>query len=75
MEFPKVYMRRDHHQIPSRFWFYALLNSIDTKEEVHSFYLKEGFDISEGDTNLYKSLTDEEKNKIKFLYIDGIKQV
>lgn len=69
METIEVYVRGDAHT-PSRFWDYALLTNGDTKK-----YNDYGFHFCQKNTDLYKSLTEEERKRVSFLYVNGVKQV
>lgn len=69
----EVYVRGSCH-IPARFWDYALRT--DFKQSSGGrMYIDAGFHLSKTDTELYKSLSEEERKKVRFLYINGIKQV
>jgi hypothetical protein len=71
MKTMEVYVRGSAH-IPARFWDYALrTNKIVNKDK---FYTDEGFHFSKNDTELYKSLSKEERRKIQFLYISEVKR-
>lgn len=68
----EVYCRGDAHT-PARFWDYALRTSTlgHYARDLHEM----GFRYSKEDTELFNSLSDEEKAKVQFLYIDGVKQI
>ena len=72
METTEIYVRGNAHT-PARFWDYAIRTNYK-QNSGGRFYIDNGFVFSENDTELYKSLTDEEKKKVKFLYINGVKQ-
>ncbi len=73
METIEVYVRGDVHT-PARFWDYALRTNYK-QDSGGRMYVDTGFHFSQSDTDLYKSLTENEKKKVKFLYINGVKQV
>ena len=68
----EVYRRGDAHT-PARFWDYALRTDYKQSSGAR-MYIEEGFKFSQEDTDLYKSLSEEQRAKIKFLYINGIRQ-
>jgi len=73
MQTIEVYVRGST-LIPARFWDYALRTNY--KEDSGArMYIDTGFQFSEKDTELYKSLSEDERSKVKFLYINGVKQV
>ena len=73
MQTIEVYVRGSA-LIPQRFWDYALRTNY--KEDSGArMYIDTGFQFSEKDTELYKSLSEDERSKVKFLYINGVKQV
>lgn len=67
----EVYRRGDAHT-PARFWDYALRTSTlgDYGRDLHEM----GFRRCKKDEELFNSLSDKEKAKVQFLYIDGVKQ-
>lgn len=69
----EVYVRGDAFT-PQRFWDYALRTNYK-QDSGGRMYIDTGFTFSQKDTDLYKSLTEEQQKKIKFLYINGVKQV
>jgi hypothetical protein len=73
METIQVYVRGDAHT-PERFWHYALRTSCE-EDSVSEMYANFGFKFSQKDTDLFKSLTEEQKNKVNFLYVNGMKDV
>lgn len=73
METIEVYVRGNAHT-PHRFWDYALRTNYK-QDSGARMYIDTGFQFSEKDTELYKSLSEEEKAKVKFLFINGVKQV
>jgi hypothetical protein len=73
METIEVYVIGDAHT-PARFWDYALRTNYK-QASGGRMYIDLGFQYSQTDTDLYKSLTEEEKKKVKFLYINGINQL
>lgn len=64
--------RRGYVHTPARFWDYALRTN--TREHFARDLHEMGFQYSKEDSYLYNSLSDDEKAKVKFLYIDGVKQ-
>lgn len=58
---------------PQRFWSYALVTDLN-KNGTHEFIVKQHYIFDLKNTNLYNSLTQEQKEKITFTYIDGEKQ-
>lgn len=72
METVEVYVRGDVHT-PQRFWDYALRTNYKQSSGAR-MYIDEGFIFSQTDTDLYKSLSKNEQSKIKFLFINGVKQ-
>jgi hypothetical protein len=73
METIEVYVRGDAHA-PQRFWDYALQTNYK-QESGARMYIDTGFRFSQKDTDLFKSLSEEQKKKVKFLFINGKKQV
>jgi len=73
METIEVYVRGDAHT-PSRFWDYALRTNYK-QDSGGRMYIDTGFIFSQNNTDLYKSLTEDEKKKVRFLYINGVKQI
>ena len=71
MEIIEVYVRGNAHT-PSRFWDYALRTNC--KEESGGG-MDSGFVFSQKDTDLYASLTEDEKSKVRFLWVNGKKMV
>ena len=69
----EVYVRGDAHT-PSIFWDYALRTNYKQSSGAR-MYVDNGFRFSQKDTDLYKSLTEEEKKKVSFLFVNGVKQV
>lgn len=64
-----VFLKGDAHT-PQKFWEYALRT-----ETKHSrVYNELGFKYSEKHTKEYMSLNDKDKKKVRFVFIDGIKQ-
>jgi hypothetical protein len=61
-----VYVR-GYANIPQRFWDTAL----DTKETHTKYYAERGFHISHTLTGLFKNLSEEERDKVRFDYING----
>ena len=57
-------------QTPQRFWEYALRT--ETKHSRR--YEMLGFKYSEKFTKQYASLSEEDKKKVKFTFINGVKQ-
>jgi len=64
----KVYLKGNAHT-PQKFWSYALGG-----DDHEKLYETKGFTYSEKDTKEYQGYTEEEKAKVKFVYVDGIKQ-
>jgi hypothetical protein len=73
MEIIEVYVRGDAHT-PQRFWDYALRTNCKP-ESGGRMYFDTGFVFSQKDTDLYNSLSDEDKKKVRFLYVNGEKTV
>ena len=73
METIEVYVRGDAHT-PQRFWDYALRTNYK-QDSGGRMYVDTGFIFSQKNTDLYKSLSDEEKKKVRFLYVNGVKYV
>ena len=73
METIEVYMRGDAHT-PARFWDYALRTNYK-QDSGARMYIEEGFIFSQTNTDLFKSLSEKNRAKVKFLYINGVKQV
>lgn len=71
METIEVYVRGDAHT-PQRFWDYALRTNFK-QASGGRMYVDTGFVFSQKDTDLYKSLSDADKKKVKFLYVNGVK--
>jgi hypothetical protein len=69
----EVYVRGDAFT-PQRFWDYALRTNYK-QESGGRMYVDTGFHFSQKHTDEFKSLTEEQRKKVKFLYINGIKQV
>lgn len=55
---------------PQRFWEFALM----TETKHSNFYNSIGFIYSQKHTEEYKNLSEDDKNKVKFSYINGVKQ-
>ena len=55
---------------PARFWGYALRTVAKYAREYDSL----GYEYSEKDTLQYRAMSEEEKSKVRFDYIDGVKQ-
>ena len=70
METIDVFMKGDA-LTPQKFWEYAL----KTETEHVRFYNKLGFTFSVKHTKEYIRLTDNDKNRVNFTYINGILQV
>jgi len=62
----EVFVRGDAHT-PARFWDYALRTEYKFGRELHEM----GFHYSETDTEEYKKLSDEDKKKVQFLYVNS----
>ena len=65
-----VFMKGDCYT-PQRFWDYALR----TESKHANFYDELGFIFSEKHTKEYRKLTDKDKKKVSFKYINGVLQV
>ena len=65
----EVFVKGDAHT-PQRFWDYALRTKPKFGRELHEL----GFIFSQQNTDLYKRLSDEEKKKVRFTFIDGVRQ-
>jgi hypothetical protein len=72
METIEVYFRGYVHH-PARFWDYALRTNYKQSSGAR-MYVDIGFTFSEKYTEQYKALSDDEKKKVRFLYINGVKQ-
>lgn len=57
-------------QTPERFWSYALVTNINEAGSP----VKNNYTFCQKNTDLYNSLTEDEKNKLKFMFVDGVKQ-
>lgn len=55
---------------PQRFWEYALR----TESKHARFYDSIGFVFSEKHTQQFKEMSEEERKRVKFDYINGVKQ-
>lgn len=73
METVEVFVRGDAHT-PSRFWDYALRTNYKESSGAR-MYIDTGFMLSQKDKDTYKSLTEEQRSKVQFLYINGVKQI
>jgi hypothetical protein len=73
METIEVYVRGDAHT-PHRFWDYALRTNYK-QDSGGRMYVDNGFHFCQKSTDLFKSLSVEEKKKVKFLFVNGIKQI
>lgn len=73
METIEVYVRGDAHT-PQRFWDYALRTNYK-QESGARMYIDTGFQFSQKHTDEYKALSDADKQKVKFLYVNGVKMV
>lgn len=71
METIEVYVRGDAHT-PQKFWVYALRTNCE-QDNGAEMYVNTGFKFSQKDTDLFKSLSEKQKKKINFLYVDGVK--
>ena len=71
MKTTEVYVRGDAHT-PQRFWDYALRTDYKQSSGAR-MYIDTGFTFSQKDTDLYKSLSKNKKDKVKFLFINGVK--
>ena len=69
----EVYVRGDANT-PQRFWDYALRTNYK-ESSGGRMYIDTGFRFCQKNTDLYKSLTEDDKKKVKFLYINGVKTV
>lgn len=65
----EVFQKGDAYT-PQRFWSYALR----TETKHAKFYDNMGYIYSEKNTKQYTALSDEEKKKVNFTYINGIRQ-
>lgn len=72
METIEIYVR-GHVNIPHRFYDLALRTNYK-QESGARFYLENGFHFSEKHTEEYKNMTEDQREKVKFLYINGVKQ-
>jgi hypothetical protein len=68
----EVYVRGDA-KTPQRFWDYALRTNYEQSSGA-KFYVDTGFVFDQKNTDLFKSMTEEQRKKVKFLYINGVKQ-
>jgi hypothetical protein len=64
METIDVYVRGDVYK-PQRFWDYALRTNYK-QDSGGRMYIDTGFTFSQKDTDLYKSLSDEDKKKVRY---------
>jgi len=62
--------RKGNAILPSRLWQYAL----STGPESAGRYPHYGFKFSEKDTEIYLNLSDEQKKKVNFVFVDCVKQ-
>jgi len=69
MKIVEVFMKGDAHT-PERFWDFALR----TETKHARFYDELGFIFSEKHTKEYIELSDEDKKKVNFKYINGVLQ-
>lgn len=70
----EVYVRGDAHT-PSRFWDYALRTNYKQSSGARWYVETLGFRFSQKDTDLFKSLSEDERKEVKFLYVNGVKQI
>lgn len=71
METIEVYVRGDANT-PQRFWDYALRTNYK-QDSGARMYIDTGFIFSQKDTDIYKSLSEDGRKKVKFLYVNGVK--
>lgn len=67
-----VYVNGDS-RTPERFWSYALVTDINNSG-AHGLTVKNNYIFCQKNTDLYNSLTDDEKKKLRFMFVDGVKQ-
>jgi hypothetical protein len=71
MEIIEVYVR-GNARTPQRFWDYALRTN--TKQDSGGrMYVDTGFIFSQRNTDLFKSLSENARKRVRFFYINGVK--
>ncbi len=73
METIEIYVRGNSF-IPQRFWDYAIRTNYK-QDSGGRMYVDAGFVFSQKDTELYKSLSDDDRKKVRFLYVNGVKTI
>jgi hypothetical protein len=69
-EYVQVFLKGDA-RTPQRFWSYAL----GTTDEHRDMYEGFGYVYSEKHTEEYKSLKLEDQDKVRFVLINGVRQL
>lgn len=69
METIEVYVKGDAFT-PSRFWSYALRTNFKQSSGAR-YYIDNGYIFSQKDTDEYKAMSENERKKIKFDFING----